>query len=411
MLRTQRTEGKVIDTTVELDLETIPVDQGLRTIEQALIEEARRRQRRRKRWIAIVVLVLLLASSLAYAAGRIGKVPVVRRGGALPSAKKAPLVYSIGSPIRALKMTRLDMLTAEVGVGVAPITTFSGGLVRAYLTRTNDGGATWKVTGVFPKGFYPWSPAFMTPDSGYVIDSGGALYTSNAGRTWSTVKTTNYSPLSISIRSSMVWIEVEGCPAQGPQIGYCSHLVAYDVGSLLPASVNPVPTDQAILDQVGPTSGYAITTDSQTHKVFFTDDSGRTWRSIASPCDGGQVSGATAASRSTLYVFCGQGSHGNTHQSNLFVTTNGGVSWTGLTAPGDGLITSAGSSGEWLWDFGDGGGLWLSSDGGRTWTESSSVKMGPGGGIVTYGTNMAWHAVPGQGIYHTVNGGDWGVFK
>ena len=93
--------------------------------------------------------------------------------------------YAIGAPILALKLTRMQMLTSTVGVGVAPITTLGGALVRAYLVRTSDAGATWTVSGDLPNGVYPWTTAFSTVRDGYVISAGATLFTSSdAGATW-----------------------------------------------------------------------------------------------------------------------------------------------------------------------------------------------------------------------------------
>jgi hypothetical protein len=62
--------GAVTATTVELDLETTPVHQGVRTFEQALIEEARQRQRRRHRWLVVSLVIAVVAGSTFYAALR-----------------------------------------------------------------------------------------------------------------------------------------------------------------------------------------------------------------------------------------------------------------------------------------------------------------------------------------------------
>ena len=144
------------------------------------------------------------------------------RSAGAPATQTDPrrLAYSIGSPILGMKLSRLQMLTARIGVGVAPIVTYSGQLIRGYLVRTNDAGASWRVTGVFPNGIYPWRTAFVSPEVGYVIDSTGALFTNNAGRTWSKVNTSG-GPLSISVESRVVWIPVEYCKHSAMQ-GPCS---------------------------------------------------------------------------------------------------------------------------------------------------------------------------------------------
>jgi hypothetical protein len=59
-----------MDTTVELGLETTPVDLGVQTIEQALIEETRQRQRRRHHWLVASLAVAVVLGSILYASHR-----------------------------------------------------------------------------------------------------------------------------------------------------------------------------------------------------------------------------------------------------------------------------------------------------------------------------------------------------
>jgi len=114
------------------------------------------RQRVRIVLAIVVTTALTLVVSMVASTARSGPV-------ASAASESHGYPYSIGSPMLALKLTRMQMLTSQIGVGVAPIVTFSGGLVRAYLVRTDDGGSSWIVTGVLPKGFYPWTTAFSSP--------------------------------------------------------------------------------------------------------------------------------------------------------------------------------------------------------------------------------------------------------
>jgi len=317
--------------------------------------------------------------------------------------------YSIGSPIRALKLTRLQMLTSKIGVGVAPITTYGGVLVRAYLVRTGDAGSTWHVTGIFPKGFYPWTTAFTTPEQGYVINSSGALFTENGGRTWSRVKTSG-RPLSISVKGRVIWMPVENCVTNAMQ-GRCStHLDAYSVGDLVPTSVTSLRTDQPELVQIGPTSGYSFEIGGVRGEVFLTSNSGATWRAIANPCQDHRISSGVVASMKRLSLFCQMGTSSAQGPTVFFRSQNGGVSWGMVSAvPNVGAGDDVGSAGPFLWVFNPT--LWESSDGGRGWAVVSNVNYGPSGYISTYGNSEAWHVVPGHGIYRTLDGEAWTLIK
>lgn len=317
--------------------------------------------------------------------------------------------YSIGSPIGALKITRLQMLTSALGVGVAPITTYSGGLVRAYLARTDNAGKSWSVTGTFPKGFYPWTTAFTSPKVGYVIDGVEAIFTSNAGRTWSSVKTTG-GPLSISVKGDVIWIPVENCVVSAMQ-GPCStHLDSYLAGDLAPLSVTSLRSDQPILAHVGPTSGYAIGSSGVSGRVFFTSNSGATWRAVANPCQDHQVTSGAVASLEHLVIFCDMGPGNGSGPIVLFRSNDGGATWSKVIyVPDVGAGADVGYAGRFLWVLTPT--LWESSDGGRDWSPVMNVNYGPSGDISTFGTSEAWHPVPGQGIFRTLNGKMWRLLR
>ena len=317
--------------------------------------------------------------------------------------------YSIGSTILALKLTRLQMLTSKIGVGVAPITTYSGRLVRAYLVRTDDAGTRWHVTGIFPKAFYPWTTAFATPSVGYVIDGTSALFTHNAGRTWSTVKTTG-APLSISVKGHEVWIPVENCVTSAMQ-GPCStHLDTFSIGGLSPSAVSPLISDQPMLDQVSPTSGYSFEVGSSSGAVLFTSTSGSKWSVITNPCQSHSISSGVASSLERIFVFCDIGSPQGSGPTVLFKTIDGGITWSKVSAvPDVGAGAEVGTSGRFLWVFTPT--LWESSDEGRTWTSDSNVSYGPSGYIATSTPSRAWHPLPGRGIFRTLDGKKWTLIK
>ena len=324
--------------------------------------------------------------------------------------------YAPGSPILALKLSRLEMLSATNGVGVASIVTYSGRLVRAYLVRTNDAGATWKVSGVLPKGFYPWTTAFSNSREGYVTGTSGALFTDNGGLTWSVVEL-KYSPLAISINHGDVWVAAENyCPSmtpsttKGPKCG--TYLESFRLGNLTPSSTSWVPSDQPVVTQVGADSGYAVGSDNFAGRVYFTGNSGASWRTVNTPRGCHQISGDSVMSSTELLTYCELGSAGNPGPTVTYATTNGGVTWDKVdTAPGMGLQAGTGVTGRFLFEFNGEAKLFESSNYGVNWTEVPAVRFGATGVIATYGVHEAWHVVTGRGIYRTLDGKTWRLLK
>jgi photosystem II stability/assembly factor-like uncharacterized protein len=380
---------------------------------QVLFPEARQIERRRRlRLTSFVVLTLAIAIVvvMSFSGSPTKSIPPTRSSSA-PSTVLPHGPYSIGSPIAALKLSRLQMLNSKDGVGVVPITTLSGVLVSSFLVRTSDAGATWRVTGIIPKGSYPWSTAFVSPKVGYLLTSGTTLFTNNAGRTWSKV-TVSGSPLSISINGNVAWIEVENCPAQGPDVGVCTHLDAYSLGSLKPSSIEPVPSDQAQITQLTSTSGYAISNASIKSTIAFTSNAGESWRAVPNPCARFPITDSSVASLAKLFVYCQLGTSSNPGPVVLYSSIDAGSTWSRVSfVEGSESSTASGTSGRFLWRFDNDAKFWISSDGGRDWSQATGVKYGVSGGITTYGAVGAWHAYIGHGIYRTLNGTRWVLLK
>jgi hypothetical protein len=308
------------------------------------------------------------------------------------------------------------MLTATTGVGVAPIVTYSGRLVRAYLVRTNDAGATWKVSGALPKGFYPWSTAFENSREGYVTGTSGALFTDNGGRTWSAVAL-KYSPLEISVNHGDVWVAAEDyCPSTTPSTTNApkcgTYLESFRFGNLTPSSTSWVPSDQPVVTQVSAASGYAVGSDRFAGRVYYTSNSGALWRTVKSPCDRNEITGDSVMSSTELLIYCNFGSFGNPGPTVIYATSNGGDSWKKVNAaPVIGLQAGAGTTGRFLWNFNGEAKLSESSDYGIHWSGVPTVRYGANGIVVTYGVHEAWHVVTGRGIYRTLNGKTWRLLK
>lgn len=378
-----------------------------------LIKEARRASRRRRLLRSAFAFGCLLVLSIVVST--IALYP--RSGPRSPTDESSHgYPYAPGSPILALKLSRLEMLSATNGVGVAPIVTYSGRLVRAYLVHTNDAGATWKVSGAMPKGFYPWTTAFANSREGYVTGTSGALFTDNGGRTWSVVAM-KYSPLAISINHGYVWVAAEDyCPSMIPsntKVPKCgTYLESFRLGNLTPISTSWVPSDQPVLTQVGAYSGYAVGGDNFAGRVYYTGNSGASWRIVNIPHDCHQISGDSVMSSTDLLTYCELGSGGNPGPTVTYATSNGGATWNKVsTAPSLGLQAGAGTTGRYLFEFNGGAKLFESSNDGVNWFEVPTVRYGATGVIATYGVHEAWHVVTGRGIYRTLNGKTWTLIK
>jgi photosystem II stability/assembly factor-like uncharacterized protein len=191
-----------------------------------------------------------------------------------------------------------------------------------------------------------------------------------------------------------------------------THLDVYHVSQLEPMKVSSLPTDQPLVAQVGPASGYAIGDENADGPVYYTSDSGATWSKVTPPCTSHQVTGGSVTSAKYLFTYCESASlSGTISSAHAFRTGNGGVTWTRLSAvKGIVLDAAVGSTGRFLWGF-DGATLSESSDGGRRWVDVPAIKYGTNGVVATFGPRRAWHVVTGHGIYRTTNGTTWTLLK
>ena len=85
--------------------------------------------------VSTLVLVSAFAVSLLEATYR-----SFGRSAGAPATRTDPrrLAHSIGSPILGMKLSRLQVLTSRIGVGVTPITTYSGELIWGLIHPAVD---------------------------------------------------------------------------------------------------------------------------------------------------------------------------------------------------------------------------------------------------------------------------------
>jgi photosystem II stability/assembly factor-like uncharacterized protein len=373
------------------------------------------------------------------------------------SGKVISSVHAIATPhsgptTPARDVVNLEMFTSRSGVAVvfsplAPMCKHDckAGVparYRDYLAATSDGGQTWRTTGKLPANFNPGATyalqlAFRNPDEGYVqgTDPAETLFTDNAGRTWSELRTSGW-PTALSLAGSSLWIVSEFCPASLlPPDGLCpSRLLTYPLGHLTSASDTPIPTEgirasegisartraATLFDRLGPSSAVVEEgSEGSPSSLLLTIDDGKQWTILDDPCEGLVPTGLVAPSRTHWYLYCQL--DGGMHQGRtaLYATTDQGTNWA-LIAEGSPEGPNRGNIGaEMAFDLtisGNGRVLWLlgavdgvasSTDGGRSWTGARIDTGGYGTELATAGSTCAWLPLPGYGLYRTTNGTTW----
>ena len=357
-----------------------------------------------------------------------------------------------GSAIPATDVLNLEMFNARSGVAVVfsplpPVckhncTAGVPARFRDYLAATSDGGQTWRTTGKLPTNFHPGATyalqlAFRNPNEGYVqsTDPPETLFTDDAGRTWSSLRTSGW-PTALSLAGSSLWIVSEFCLAPLlPPDGLCpSRLLTYPLGHLTPASETPIPTRgirasqgisastraATLFDRLGPASAVVEEGgEGSPSSLLLTADSGNQWKVLDDPCEGLVPTGLVAPSRTHWYLYCQL--DGGMHQGRtvLYATTDQGTNWTlvaegspegpnrGNIGPEMAFDLTISGNGRVLWLFGTVDGVASSTDGGRDWTRTGIATGGYGTRLVTAGPTSAWLPLPGYGLYRTTNGTTW----
>jgi photosystem II stability/assembly factor-like uncharacterized protein len=357
-----------------------------------------------------------------------------------------------GSAIPATDVLNLEMFNARSGVAVVfsplpPVckhncTAGVPARFRDYLAVTSDGGQTWRTTGKLPANFHPGATyalqlAFWNPNEGYVqsTDPPETLFTDDAGRTWSSLRTSGW-PTALSLAGSSLWIVSEFCPAPLlPPDGLCpSRLLTYPLGHLTPASETPIPTKgirasqgisastraATLFDRLGPASAVVEEGgEGSPSSLLLTSDSGRHWKVLSNPCEGLVPTGLVAPSRTHWYLYCQL--DGGMHQGRtvLYATTDQGTNWTlvaegspegpnrGNIGPEMAFDLTISGNGRVLWLLGTVDGVASSTDGGRDWTVAGIATGGYDTELATAKPTYAWLPLSGYGLYRTTNGTTW----
>ncbi len=359
--------------------------------------------------------------------------------------------------VPASEVLALEMFTSDRGVSVAgPLTVapcLGRNLPRAlcprtpgpdYLATTLDGGRSWHVTGVLPSTLDPLVPfelhmAFATPAVGYILSTGAepkpqVELTEDGGRTWSPVHVPGQA-VALSLSATTLWVVSDICPAASTPTALCaSELSVVRFGARAPNAIRPIPTlgnlaepgvmpttrAASLLARIGP--GTAVAEEGgegEPSSMLLTSDTGVHWRQIPDPCGRTTPSSMAALTPTHWVLDCELGGGMNQGDVAIYVSTDGGARWTRTAAANEDSPTLGAVSDRMSYDLtasGDGGVLWLpgdvvgvatSTDGGVDW-QSALIDAGGGrASMAVAGATEAWLPVPGEGLYHTVNGTTW----
>ena len=266
------------------------------------------------------------------------------------------------------------------------------------------------------------SAALATPSAldawsaGAASDPGALLATTDGGRTWTLLHDFATAVTAASFTGGQRgWAVVRAaagtpCPLQtGAQSGTCLWTTT-DGGQQWTLAAG-APPDPRWVDTF---AGGAAVVVTQAGAVYRTAGSGTGWTAR------GVVPSGTALATFGSPDFGAAVVPGNATNATLFLTQDGGRTWTGQALPaGTALSVSIPSPGT-LWvservctGSGCTGEVLVSTDGGSRWTENgvgAAVAGGAGGGAPAFtvtgvsGTS-AWLLVPGRVAYHTTDGG------
>jgi len=418
--------------------------------EELLIKEAQRRARQRRARGVVATLVLLgmvLGVSWAVGGGSRTKTPHQLRSGDGPRA--IPLLdgevtnTSLGA---GTEVNAVDMLSSSLGYSVISNDPFHPhGAV--YIAATTNGGDKWNFRGELPFTTYSAgtneaipSVHFVNRSIGYVVGVSlpdPLFVTTNGGRSWERVHSPGVAP-SLAFQGSTM-AEVSQICQGSLHLNRCrGELSLYRVGRTVPlrsSSITPLahvtvqdprplallsPTSLVVME--GPTGGGG---QAGSTAMLTTSNGGATWQSMSDPCPtlgyGDQLLTPTPH-RWILSCFLGEGMMSG--ESSLWLSTNGGASWSiinrnndssstkGTIGTGGGVDMTIAISGDHRVLFGAiggaQGGLQVSTDGGAHWTSAHlDVLGGSPQTLSTFGPRGAVDDVVAGLIYRTTNARTW----
>lgn len=392
--------------------------------------------------VAITVLATLAIASVAYAGVFHAFHPVAV---ALPATSPAPSREPAPSPqkpattpvptqppaVPQLALEDLDLTDSSTGwIVVSNCAASSVATCQYSVEGTLDGGATWskpaQVGPIFDRadGGAPKTVRFLNHMDGFVYGYSGAYVTHDGGKTWGGAGLPAKFVYGIAAGGQTVWAVTSPC---GKGV-LCSLEVRRSVDggrSWLAPYALPLGFSPEAL--VAFPSGLMMSS-VPTGDIQLTSDGGATWRAIKTQCAGNPFRGFVATSDGNeLWEMCMgyPDTTSNTTDKTLFVSENGGRTWSqratsqsggslqqsgnvvwlvsnrshvafmsgaliplvthdagstwapvGLDATALWLIRFAGSHDGWALE--GTGNIWVTTDGGETWSQGGGLPTDVG---------------------------------
>jgi photosystem II stability/assembly factor-like uncharacterized protein len=223
---------------------------------------------------------------------------------------------------------------------------------RAAVARTSDGGRTWTPGSPLPKGAGPILGPISCPTKSLCLlarestdhDVGGALATTNMGRSWRRVGLPQGDVLSgVTCETHRFCLVTGVVSARNPVGGYAYSIITTTNGgaawrpSSLPAGVpegNPNLVSPTCLAKRCYVVGYEVGLGVlPTGSIIESNDLGKTWTNAVLPAGRSALNVIACASASDCVAGSPGTSDGVSIPRPLLTTTDGGATWTARSLP------------------------------------------------------------------------------
>jgi hypothetical protein len=371
--------------------------------------------------VAITVLGTLVIAAVAYGAasgfhvqrtGNIHPMPPQARTTASPT----PLPVELPSPQPTPGgLLALDADMADASTGWLVLTDCpTQSVCHYFVAGTTDAGQSWsrpvQVGPSFPSGpgFAPRTIRFVNRQDGFVYGSQDAYayVTHDGGKTWRTLAVQYVFLYGITISDGIAWVTTYPCP-KGT---LCQLEVRSSAdGGRTWSAAHKLPPGYSPEAPVAFPTG-VIMSSVPGGDIQITSNRGLTWRSLKSACAAPSFRGfVTTTDGTELWEQCigYPDSSGAFSNVSLFVSEDGGTTWTRRTAPPvmpspaqESLVSSRA-----LVAFAFGGDKSVAThDGGKTWNDISD--QGTTFTTIRFSAGWGWALDPQRVIWQTVDGGD-----
>ena len=371
--------------------------------------------------VVITVLTTLLISAVAYGAStglphRTGETHPFPPASPKPSPEPSPTSPAIELPTpvpTTAGMYVLDEDMADASTGWVLLTDCdTQSTCRYAVSRTPDAGHSWtRPAQVGPaflsvNGDAPRTIRFANKSDGFVYGHAEAYVTHDGGASWQELGVPAVFFSSVAINGDSVWLTTYPCPkGTSCQFEVRSSLDggrSWSARHQLPAGFSP---ESPVAFSTG-----VIMTDVPFGNIQITSNSGATWRSIKSACTGNPFRGfATTADGHDLWERCEgyPNSAGVANNVSLFVSTDGGMTWSRRTPPpvappiaAESIVTT-----RPLVAFAAGANRSVvTRDGGKTWSDISN--LGVVFTLLRFGADWGWALDTDRVVWQTYDGGD-----